>query len=75
MDDEVEAAQLLDDPRDERPHSLRVGEVAVAPACREDAEPVSLEPRGHSPADAAGAAGDKRSPGVAHPGNDKLTRA
>ena len=75
MDDEVEAAQLLDDPRDEHPHGLRVGDVAVAPACREDAEPVSLEPRGHGPADAAGAAGDERGRRVAHAGNDKLTRA
>ena len=75
MDDEVEAAELGGGPLDERPGPGGGREVAVAPAGGENAEPVRLEPRGDRAAHAAGAAGDECSSGVAHAGNDKLTRA
>ena len=75
MHDEIEAAELLRCTRDERPDGVGVGEVAVAPACGEHAEAVSLEPPCDRAADAPGAAGDERCVGVGHAGNDKLPRA
>ncbi len=46
-------------------------EVAVPSAGRENAEPVSVEPRGDRAPNAPGPAGDECSSGVGHPRNHK----
>ena len=66
VDDEIEAAQLVRCALDEGADGSGVGKVAVAPACGEHAEAVSLQAACDRAADAPGAAGDE--------GCDSLTR-
>ena len=52
--EQVEPAELLDGPRDERPRLRDLGKVAVGAAGREHRPTVALEPRGDRGADPPG---------------------